>query len=64
MLDTLLTVDEAVAYLRSKGVKVTKASLYSLVSRLKKPRALKIGRSLRFTIADLDDYVRSITKER
>jgi predicted DNA-binding transcriptional regulator AlpA len=64
MLDTPLNIDEAVAYLRARGVKVTKKSLYSQVSRTKKPRALKIGRSLRFTIQDLDDYIKSITMER
>jgi hypothetical protein len=59
-----LDIDEALAYSRERGVKVTKKSLYSQLSRLRKPRALKIGRNLRFTIADLDDYVLSITTER
>jgi hypothetical protein len=64
MPDTPLNIDEAVAYLREKGVKVTKQSLYSQISRFKKPKALKIGRALRFTIADLDNHVKSITTER
>jgi predicted DNA-binding transcriptional regulator AlpA len=59
-----LDIDEAVAYLRAKGVKITKKSLYSQISRIKRPRAFKIGRALRFDVADLDDHVRSITTER
>jgi predicted DNA-binding transcriptional regulator AlpA len=64
MPDKPLDIDETVAYLREKGVKVTKKSLYSQVSRRKQPRALKIGRALRFTIGALDDYVQSITTDR
>jgi predicted DNA-binding transcriptional regulator AlpA len=64
MLKRLLDVDEAIVYLRERGVKITKQSLYTQICRLKKPRALKIGRSLRFTTEDLDEYVRSITRER
>jgi hypothetical protein len=55
MLNKLLDIDEALAYLRERGVKITKKSLYSQLSRFKKPRALKIGRNLRFTAADLDE---------
>jgi predicted DNA-binding transcriptional regulator AlpA len=64
MLQRLLDVDEAIVYLRERGVKITKKSLYTQISRVKKPRALKVGRSLRFTTEDLDDYIRSITRER
>jgi predicted DNA-binding transcriptional regulator AlpA len=64
MLNKLLNVDEALAYLRERGVKITKKTLYSKLSRNNKPHALKIGRELRFTTDDLDDYIVSITKER
>jgi predicted DNA-binding transcriptional regulator AlpA len=62
--DRWLDIDEAVAYLRSKGVKITRQSLYTSISRHKKPRSYKIGKALRFKISDLDDWIDSITKER
>ena len=56
---------EAVAYLRSNGVTTTRGSLYTSVSRYKKPKSYKLGpRRLRFKIADLDEWIASITKER
>ena len=64
MSDKPLDIDEAVTYLRGKGVKVTKQSLYSQVSRFKRPKAYKIGRALRFNTSDLDEHVNSITTER
>jgi hypothetical protein len=62
--DEWLNIDEAVAYMRSKGVKITRGTLYTRVSRLKKPKSYRIGRALRFKKSDLDAYVASITKER
>jgi predicted DNA-binding transcriptional regulator AlpA len=62
--DRWLDIDEAVAYLRSKGVKITRGTLYTNVSRYKKPSCFKIGKALRFRIADLDEWIASITKER
>jgi predicted DNA-binding transcriptional regulator AlpA len=59
-----LDMDEEVAYLRSIGVKITRKTLYSNVSRLKQPRSYKIWRALRFKRSDLDDWIDSITRER
>jgi hypothetical protein len=59
-----LNVDEALAYLREKGVQITKKTLYSIVSRFKRPKAKKIGGRLRFEVPDLDAYVVSITRDR
>jgi predicted DNA-binding transcriptional regulator AlpA len=59
-----LTLDEAVGYLRLKGVKITRKTLYSNVSRYKQPKSYKIGKALRFKRSDLDAYIASITKER
>jgi predicted DNA-binding transcriptional regulator AlpA len=59
-----LDMDGAVAYLRSKGVKITRKTLYSNVSRYKKPKSYKIGKALRFKRSDLDDWIDEITKER
>ena len=68
MLDTpqdqWLNIDEAVAYLRSKGVSITRNTLYTNVSRNKKPKSYKIGRALRFKRSDLDAWTDEITKER
>jgi predicted DNA-binding transcriptional regulator AlpA len=67
MLDNLpdkwLDIDEAVAYLRSRGVKITRTTLYSNVSRYKKPKSYKIGRALRFKVSDLDAWIDEITRE-
>jgi predicted DNA-binding transcriptional regulator AlpA len=62
--DKWLDINEAVTYLRSKGADISRATLYSNVSRYKLPKSYKIGRALRFKIADLDDWVDSITRER
>jgi predicted DNA-binding transcriptional regulator AlpA len=62
--DKWLDIDEAVAYLRSKGVKITRDTLYTSVSRYKKPKSYKIGKALRFKISDLDEWIDSITRER
>jgi predicted DNA-binding transcriptional regulator AlpA len=62
--DKWLDIDQAVAYLRSRGVKITRKTLYSNVSRYKKPKSYKIGRALRFKISDLDDWIDEITRER
>jgi predicted DNA-binding transcriptional regulator AlpA len=62
--DKWLDIDEAVTYLRSRGVKITRTTLYSNVSRYKKPKSYKIGQALRFKISDLDDWIDEITKER
>jgi predicted DNA-binding transcriptional regulator AlpA len=59
-----LDIDQALAYLRSRGVKITKTTLYSDVSRIKKPRSYKIKGALRFKRSDLDAWVDEITKER
>jgi hypothetical protein len=59
-----LTIDEAVDHLRTRGVRTTRSSLYTIVSRYKTPKSYKIGRALRFKIPDLDDWVVSITRER
>ena len=68
MLDTppdkWLDIDEAVAYLRSRGVKITRKTLYSNVSRYKKPKSYKIGGALRFKVSDLDAWIDEITRER
>jgi predicted DNA-binding transcriptional regulator AlpA len=68
MLDNLpdewLDIDEAVTYLRSRGVKITRTTLYSNVSRYKKPKSYKIGKALRFKISDLDAWIDEITRER
>jgi predicted DNA-binding transcriptional regulator AlpA len=64
MNDEWLDIDQAVEYLRSKGVKITRKTLYSNVSRLKQPKSYKIGKALRFKVSDLDDWIASITKER
>jgi hypothetical protein len=61
---TTLDIDKALDYLNERGVKITKKSLYSQLSRTKKPRAYKIGRRLRFTTTDLDEYITSITRDR
>jgi predicted DNA-binding transcriptional regulator AlpA len=63
-LDDWLDLDGAVAYLRSRGVKITRKTLYSNVSRYKKPKSYKIGSALRFKRPDLYDWIDSITKER
>ena len=62
--DEWLDIDQAVEYLRSKGVKITRKTLYSNVSRYKKPKSYKIGKALRFKRSDLDDWIDEITKER
>jgi predicted DNA-binding transcriptional regulator AlpA len=62
--DKWLDIDEAVAYLRSRGVKITRKTLYSIVSRYKKPKSYKIGGALRFKLFDLDAWVDEITSER
>jgi hypothetical protein len=59
-----LDIDQALTYLRFRGVKITKKTLYSDVSRIKKPRSYKIKGALRFKRSDLDAYVDEITKER
>jgi predicted DNA-binding transcriptional regulator AlpA len=59
-----LDIDQALEYCRSKGVQITKRSLYSELSRHKKPRSYKIRGRLRFKISDLDDWIDSITRER
>jgi predicted DNA-binding transcriptional regulator AlpA len=64
MANKPLNVDEALAYLKEKGVQITKKTLYTIVSRFKRPKAKKIGRALRFEVPDLDDYVASITRDR
>jgi predicted DNA-binding transcriptional regulator AlpA len=64
MLDKWLTIDEAVEYIRGRGISITRQSLYTRVSRYKQPRSYKIGKRLRFTISDLDEWIASITKER
>jgi predicted DNA-binding transcriptional regulator AlpA len=64
MDDEWLDIDEAVAYLRSKGVKITRKTLYSRVCRDKQPKSYKIGKALRFKRSDLDDWIKSITRER
>jgi predicted DNA-binding transcriptional regulator AlpA len=64
MCDKWLNINEAIEYLRSKGVNITRGTLYTNVSRYKKPRSYKIGRALRFKQSDLDAYVDEITKER
>jgi predicted DNA-binding transcriptional regulator AlpA len=62
--DRWLDIDDAVAYLRSRGVKITRKTLYSNVSRYKKPKSYKIGGALRFKISDLDNWIDEITRER
>ena len=62
--DKWLNIDEAVEYLRSKGVNITRGTLYTNVSRYKKPKSYKIGKALRFKTSDLDDWIDSITRER
>jgi predicted DNA-binding transcriptional regulator AlpA len=64
MPDKWLDIDEAVAYLRSKGVAITRGTLYTNVSRYNKPKSYKVGKRLRFKISDLDDWIDSITRER
>ena len=64
MLDKWLTIDEAVEYIRGRGISITRQSLYTRVSRYKQPKSYKIGKALRFTISDLDDWIDSITRER
>jgi hypothetical protein len=59
-----LDIDQTLAYLRSRGVKITKTTLYSDISRIKKPRSYKIKGALRFNRSDLDAYIDEITKER
>jgi predicted DNA-binding transcriptional regulator AlpA len=57
-----LDIDQALEYLHERGVQITRSSLYSNVSRYRQPRSYKIR--LRFKISDLDDWIRSITKDR
>jgi predicted DNA-binding transcriptional regulator AlpA len=64
MDDEWFDLDGAVAYMRSKGVKITRKTLYSNVSRFNKPKSYKIGKALRFKRSDLDGWIASITKER
>jgi hypothetical protein len=64
MADKPLDVDQALAHLREKGVQITKKTLYSIVSRFKRPKAKKIGGRLRFEVPDLDEYVIFITRDR
>jgi predicted DNA-binding transcriptional regulator AlpA len=64
MLDKLLNIDEAAEYIRGRGISITPRTLYTKVSRYKQPKSYKIGKALRFTIADLDDWINSITRER
>jgi predicted DNA-binding transcriptional regulator AlpA len=64
MDDKWLNIDEAVAYLRSKGVQITRKSLYTQVSRWRKPKSYKIGNALRFKASDLDEHAERITVER
>jgi predicted DNA-binding transcriptional regulator AlpA len=62
--DKWLDIDQAVAYLRSRGVKITRKTLYSNVSRYKQPKSYKIGRALRFRLFDLDAWIDEITRVR
>jgi predicted DNA-binding transcriptional regulator AlpA len=62
--DKWLDINEAVAYLRSRGVKITRETLYSNISRYKKPKSYKIGGALRFKSSDLDAWIDEITMER
>jgi predicted DNA-binding transcriptional regulator AlpA len=59
-----INVDQTLEYLNQRGVQITKSSLYSHISRYKLPRSYKIRGRLRFKISDLDDWIRSITKDR
>ena len=64
MLDKWLNIDEAVEYILGMGIPITRNTLYTRVSRYKQPKSYKIGKALRFTISDLDDWIDSITRER
>ena len=48
MMDGLLTIDDVAAFLR-----VEKGTLYQWRSRRKGPRAFKVGRHLRYDMADV-----------
>ena len=64
MLDKWLNIDEAIEYIFGMGIPITRNTLYTRVSRYKQPKSYKIGKALRFTISDLDDWIDSITRER
>jgi predicted DNA-binding transcriptional regulator AlpA len=64
MPDRWLNIDEAVEYIRGRGIPITRQTLYTRVSRYKQPKSYKIGKALRFKISDLDDWIESITRER
>jgi predicted DNA-binding transcriptional regulator AlpA len=64
MDDEWFDIDGAVVYLRYKGVKITRKTLYSNVSRYKLPKSYKIGKALRFKRSYLDAWIDSITRER
>jgi hypothetical protein len=55
---------QALEYLRSHGVPITRRSLYSNVSRYRQPKSYKIRGQLRFTITDLDAWIDANTRER
>ena len=59
-----LNIDEAVQYIRGRGIPITRGTLYTNVSRKNQPRSYKIGRALRFKISDLADWIDSSTRER
>ena len=59
-----LEIDEAIAHLRTRGVHITRKSLYSQISRYKLPKSYKISGRLRFRVSDLNAWADSITKER
>jgi predicted DNA-binding transcriptional regulator AlpA len=62
--DRWLNIDEAVEYIRGRGIPITRQTLYTRVSRYKRPKSYKIGKALRFKISDLDEWIDSITRER
>ena len=64
MEDEWLDVDEALTHMRAKGLQITKKSLYTSVSRFKRPKSYKIGRRLRFKKSDLDAHIASVTTVR
>jgi predicted DNA-binding transcriptional regulator AlpA len=64
MCEKWLNIDEAVEYIRSRGIPITRSTLYTKVSRDKKPKSYKFGKALRFKISDLNNWIDSITIER
>jgi predicted DNA-binding transcriptional regulator AlpA len=61
-LDRLLSPREAVEYLQTRyGIIISIASLYSMISRGDAPKVTYFRKRPKFTVADIDEWVRGNT---